>query len=104
MEVFAKNHQAPFSKMLTFYRKEPFELVAEYDDNNLPHPEHLIGEQRAIVNVHLPNRRTDHYNNVLICFFVCLKYVLISYFAHFIFSVSVNEVLSHLNLFVFVPG
>ncbi|XP_041460956.1 97 kDa heat shock protein [Lytechinus variegatus] len=43
MEVFHKNHQAPFSKMLTFYRKEPFELVAQYADSNLPIPEPTIG-------------------------------------------------------------
>lgn len=30
MEVFPKNHQVPFSKMLTFYRREPFTLQAQY--------------------------------------------------------------------------
>ncbi|KAL5011939.1 hypothetical protein ScPMuIL_010490 [Solemya velum] len=30
MEVFPKFHQIPFSKMLTFYRKEPFQLKAYY--------------------------------------------------------------------------
>uniref|UniRef100_A0A2K5S954 Heat shock protein family A (Hsp70) member 4 n=1 Tax=Cebus imitator TaxID=2715852 RepID=A0A2K5S954_CEBIM len=29
-EVFSKNHAAPFSKVLTFYRKEPFTLEAYY--------------------------------------------------------------------------
>uniref|UniRef100_A0A8C5XYH5 Heat shock 70 kDa protein 4 n=1 Tax=Microcebus murinus TaxID=30608 RepID=A0A8C5XYH5_MICMU len=29
-EVFPKNHAAPFSKVLTFYRKEPFTLEAYY--------------------------------------------------------------------------
>eukprot|EP00057_Strongylocentrotus_purpuratus_P008767 XP_011663241.1 PREDICTED: 97 kDa heat shock protein isoform X1 [Strongylocentrotus purpuratus] len=43
MEVSSKNHQAPFSKMLTFYRKAPFELVARYADPNLPIPERRIG-------------------------------------------------------------
>jgi len=30
MEVFPKNHQVPFSKLLTFYRKEPFMLQGQY--------------------------------------------------------------------------
>lgn len=36
MEIFGRHHAAPFSKMLTFYRKEPFTLEARYnctDDN-----------------------------------------------------------------------
>ena len=38
-EVFAKNHAAPFSKVLTFYRKEAFPLEAYYSDpKGLPHP------------------------------------------------------------------
>ncbi|XP_062514689.1 heat shock 70 kDa protein 4-like [Corticium candelabrum] len=28
--IFGRNHQLPFSKYLTFHRKEPFELVAQY--------------------------------------------------------------------------
>uniref|UniRef100_A0A8C6SFK5 Heat shock protein 4a n=1 Tax=Neogobius melanostomus TaxID=47308 RepID=A0A8C6SFK5_9GOBI len=31
-EVFPKNHAAPFSKVLTFYRKEPFTLEAYYNN------------------------------------------------------------------------
>ncbi|CAL8365654.1 unnamed protein product [Lota lota] len=43
-EVFTKNHAAPFSKVLTFYRKEPFPLEAYYSDpKNLPHPTTTIG-------------------------------------------------------------
>ncbi|XP_012261434.2 heat shock 70 kDa protein 4 isoform X2 [Athalia rosae] len=30
MEVFGQNHPVPFSKMLTFYRSEPFSLTASY--------------------------------------------------------------------------
>lgn len=30
MEVFPKNHQVPFSKLLTFFRRSPFTLQAEY--------------------------------------------------------------------------
>nr|XP_045623651.1 97 kDa heat shock protein-like [Procambarus clarkii] len=42
MEVFPKNHQVPFSKMLTFYRREPFTLQAQY---TLPStfPDPIIG-------------------------------------------------------------
>uniref|UniRef100_A0A8C0ELZ3 Heat shock protein 105 kDa n=1 Tax=Bubo bubo TaxID=30461 RepID=A0A8C0ELZ3_BUBBB len=43
-EVFSKNHAAPFSKVLTFYRKGPFELEAFYSDpNGVPYPESRIG-------------------------------------------------------------
>uniref|UniRef100_A0A8C0EID6 Heat shock protein family H (Hsp110) member 1 n=1 Tax=Bubo bubo TaxID=30461 RepID=A0A8C0EID6_BUBBB len=42
--VFSKNHAAPFSKVLTFYRKGPFELEAFYSDpNGVPYPESRIG-------------------------------------------------------------
>uniref|UniRef100_A0A669D7P3 Heat shock protein 4b n=1 Tax=Oreochromis niloticus TaxID=8128 RepID=A0A669D7P3_ORENI len=42
-EVFPKNHAAPFSKVLTFYRKEPFSLEAYYSSpNELPYPDPTI--------------------------------------------------------------
>lgn len=45
MEVFAVNHAFPFSKMLTFYRKEPFTLEASYGKNvNLPLKDGFIGK------------------------------------------------------------
>ncbi|KAL9971511.1 hypothetical protein ACROYT_G017682 [Oculina patagonica] len=44
MEVFAVNHAFPFSKMLTFYRKEQFDLEACYAKNvNLPLKDGFIG-------------------------------------------------------------
>ncbi|KAG8452841.1 hypothetical protein GDO86_004580 [Hymenochirus boettgeri] len=44
-EVFNKNHAAPFSKVLTFYRKNPFQIEAFYSDpSNVPHPESKIGQ------------------------------------------------------------
>jgi heat shock protein 4 len=44
-EVFPKNHAAPFSKVLTFYRKEPFTLEAYYSSpQDLPYPDPAIGE------------------------------------------------------------
>ncbi|XP_071088579.1 heat shock 70 kDa protein 4-like [Haliotis cracherodii] len=44
LEVFPQNHAAPFSKMLTFYRKEPFSLFAKYTyPNNIPYPKPEIG-------------------------------------------------------------
>uniref|UniRef100_A0AAR2LWX7 Heat shock protein 4a n=1 Tax=Pygocentrus nattereri TaxID=42514 RepID=A0AAR2LWX7_PYGNA len=43
--VFPKNHQAPFSKVLTFYRKEPFSLEAYYNNpKELPYPDPTIGQ------------------------------------------------------------
>ncbi|NXU47397.1 HSP74 protein, partial [Turnix velox] len=42
-EVFPKNHPAPFSKVLTFYRKEPFTLEAYYScPKELPYPDPAI--------------------------------------------------------------
>ncbi|KAM9496570.1 heat shock 70 kDa protein 4b isoform 1-T1 [Clarias gariepinus] len=44
-EVFPKNHAAPFSKVLTFYRKEPFPLEAYYNSpKELPYPDPTIGQ------------------------------------------------------------
>lgn len=44
-EVFPKNHAAPFSKVLTFYRKEPFSLEAYYNcPKDLPYPDPTIGK------------------------------------------------------------
>lgn len=44
MEVFPQFHQIPFSKMLTFYRKEPFTLEAKYSNpSQVPIPNHGIG-------------------------------------------------------------
>ncbi|CAL1573300.1 unnamed protein product [Knipowitschia caucasica] len=44
-EVFPKNHAAPFSKVLTFYRKEPFTLEGYYNNpKELPYPTATIGQ------------------------------------------------------------
>ncbi|XP_052010786.1 heat shock 70 kDa protein 4b [Xyrauchen texanus] len=44
-EVFPKNHAAPFSKVLTFYRREPFSLEAYYNClKELPYPDPTIGQ------------------------------------------------------------
>lgn len=43
-EVFNRNHAAPFSKVLTFYRKNPFQLEAFYTDpTTIPYPQPKIG-------------------------------------------------------------
>ncbi|XP_028251401.1 heat shock 70 kDa protein 4L [Parambassis ranga] len=43
-EVFSKNHAAPFSKVITFHKKEPFDLEAFYSSpHDLPYPDHRIG-------------------------------------------------------------
>lgn len=50
MEVFAVNHGFPFSKMLTFYRKEPFDLEASYGKNvNLPLKDGFIGKLKLMI-------------------------------------------------------
>nr|XP_056714289.1 heat shock protein 105 kDa [Euleptes europaea] len=44
-EVFSRHHAAPFSKVLTFYRKGPFELQAFFSDpSSVPYPEKMIGK------------------------------------------------------------
>ncbi|KAJ2950678.1 hypothetical protein O0L34_g8937 [Tuta absoluta] len=43
MEVFPAFHAAPFSKMLTFYRKEPFSVSAYYS-GQVPYPDSFIGQ------------------------------------------------------------
>ncbi|KAK4306265.1 hypothetical protein Pmani_021888 [Petrolisthes manimaculis] len=42
LEVFPKNHQVPFSKMLTFFRREPFTVQAQYGSPS-PFPDPIIG-------------------------------------------------------------
>uniref|UniRef100_A0A8D1HDD4 Heat shock protein family A (Hsp70) member 4 like n=1 Tax=Sus scrofa TaxID=9823 RepID=A0A8D1HDD4_PIG len=43
-EVFCKNHPAPFSKVITFHKKEPFELEAFYTNlHEVPYPDPRIG-------------------------------------------------------------
>nr|QTA73203.1 heat shock protein 70 [Monochamus alternatus] len=42
IEAFPKNHAIPFSKMLTFYRQEPFSIRAKYS-GNVPYPDHNLG-------------------------------------------------------------
>ncbi|RZF35699.1 hypothetical protein LSTR_LSTR009567 [Laodelphax striatellus] len=43
MEVFSLHHAVPFSKMLTFYRKEPFSIKAYYS-GQIPYPDPYIGQ------------------------------------------------------------
>lgn len=43
IEVFPTNHAVPFSKMLTFYRREPFSIRAAYT-GNVPYPDKTIGK------------------------------------------------------------
>uniref|UniRef100_A0A1B6FPX4 Uncharacterized protein n=1 Tax=Cuerna arida TaxID=1464854 RepID=A0A1B6FPX4_9HEMI len=43
MEVFPQYHQVPFSKMLTFYRREPFTIKAYYAAPT-PYPDNYIGQ------------------------------------------------------------
>ena len=43
MEVFNKFHGIPFSKMLTFYRREAFILDARYVEADAPYPSAIIG-------------------------------------------------------------
>uniref|UniRef100_F6PGK4 Heat shock protein family A (Hsp70) member 4 like n=1 Tax=Ornithorhynchus anatinus TaxID=9258 RepID=F6PGK4_ORNAN len=43
-EVFPKNHAAPFSKVITFQKKEPFDLEAFYThSHDVPYPDPRIG-------------------------------------------------------------
>uniref|UniRef100_A0A3B3SZN6 Heat shock protein family A (Hsp70) member 4 like n=1 Tax=Paramormyrops kingsleyae TaxID=1676925 RepID=A0A3B3SZN6_9TELE len=43
-EVYSRNHPAPFSKVITFHKKEPLELEAFYSSpQDLPYPDVRIG-------------------------------------------------------------
>lgn len=46
MEIFSTNHPVPFSKLLTFYRKEPFSVHAYYSAPT-SYPEPYIGWYRT---------------------------------------------------------
>lgn len=54
MEVFPLHHPVPFSKMLTFYRREPFTLTAYYP-GNIPYPDKKIGKQNYYTVMHMYN-------------------------------------------------
>uniref|UniRef100_A0A8C2G2T6 Heat shock protein 4a n=1 Tax=Cyprinus carpio TaxID=7962 RepID=A0A8C2G2T6_CYPCA len=55
-EVFLKNHAAPFSKVLTFYRREPFSLEAYYSNpKELPYPDPTIGQFNILKVVPQPS-------------------------------------------------
>uniref|UniRef100_A0A8C1RXG3 Heat shock 70 kDa protein 4-like n=1 Tax=Cyprinus carpio TaxID=7962 RepID=A0A8C1RXG3_CYPCA len=55
-EVFPKNHAAPFSKVLTFYRREPFSLEAYYSNpKELPYPDPTIGQFNILKVVPQPS-------------------------------------------------
>lgn len=43
MEVFSANHAAPFSKIMTIFRREPFNVQIQYSDHNIPYPDTFIG-------------------------------------------------------------
>ena len=51
MEVFSQNHAVPFSKMLTFFRKEPFSMKAFYA-GNIPYPDPYIGKHCVVSDLH----------------------------------------------------
>lgn len=45
MIVFNEGDQIYHSKVLTFFRKEPFQLIAQYQDpKTLPYPDPHIGK------------------------------------------------------------
>uniref|UniRef100_A0A669BIQ0 Heat shock protein family A (Hsp70) member 4 like n=1 Tax=Oreochromis niloticus TaxID=8128 RepID=A0A669BIQ0_ORENI len=49
-EVFSKNHAAPFSKVITFHKREPFDLEAFYSNpQELPYSDHRIGNVQNVV-------------------------------------------------------
>jgi len=42
MEIFPRNHEIPFSKMLTFHQVEPFTITCKYN-GDIPYPDPFIG-------------------------------------------------------------
>ena len=54
MELFPKYHMIPMSKVLTFYRTEPFQLEAKYTHkNDVPIPDTNIGKKKTTINEYL---------------------------------------------------
>ena len=69
-EVFSRNHAAPFSKVLTFLRRGPFELEAFYSDpQGVPYPEAKIGKQAHGVHLllELQLQLAIHCRNAQLC-------------------------------------
>uniref|UniRef100_U5EM97 Putative heat shock 70 kDa protein 4 n=1 Tax=Corethrella appendiculata TaxID=1370023 RepID=U5EM97_9DIPT len=46
IEVFPQYHQAPFSRLLTIYRRQPFNVSIAYNSDSVPYPDKFIGEWR----------------------------------------------------------
>lgn len=74
------NHASPFSKVLTFYRKEPFSLEAYYNSpNELPFKDPTIGKLTARVTFNHQEQKKAHINlsnvlaNNLICWLCILS-------------------------------
>lgn len=44
MEVFSAFHAAPFSKIMTIFRREPFNVCIQYSDHDIPYPDTFIGK------------------------------------------------------------
>ncbi|KAK3696704.1 hypothetical protein QZH41_013052, partial [Actinostola sp. cb2023] len=60
MELFTPNHSFPFLKMLTFYRKEPFELEAHYKGStSQPIKNSLLGESWFSIKNVVPSPEGD---------------------------------------------
>jgi len=57
MEIFPAHHQAPFSKMLTFFRKEPFSLRAVYTSPSAIN--HTTPEIGCFTISNVPKKETD---------------------------------------------
>ena len=53
MEVFSRFHQTPFSKMLTFYRREAFSLQAKYNPNDIPYSNTSLGQPHSVTDIHV---------------------------------------------------
>jgi len=64
-EVYTKNHAAPFSKVITFHKKEPFDLEAFYScPHELPYPDSRIGVYYCVcVCVWYPQYHADYICN-----------------------------------------
>ncbi|XP_067891817.1 heat shock 70 kDa protein 4L-like [Heterodontus francisci] len=64
-EVFSKNHPAPFSKVITFYKKEPFDLDAYYSNpREIVYPDSRIGFNVRLVRS-LPSSRAPLHKGAL---------------------------------------
>lgn len=94
-EVFPKTHPAPFSKVLTFFRKEPFALEAYYNNaKELPSTCSSLGTADFLGTLSLTNTQHKFKSKQHCLPTRPLFYVFIIFVLHYLLFLSVPTILS----------